>query len=133
MLKHTGRASEFSGIAATQQGALAVKCPACPHPEKNIPEGWNMLSPTSWQYTLYLAMDANFWLTLQQQGMKNDPELGPGWAYFVEGSCYKSIMDTFGDQEEVGIYSNFLVDEYMQLWALYSWSRKHPVCTQKYK
>lgn len=101
MLKRAGRVSDPDGIAATQPGALAIECPACPHPSKNLPAGWATPSPMSWLYTLYLAMDANFRLKLRQRGIKNDPELGPGWAYFVEETHYKAKMETFGDQEEV--------------------------------
>lgn len=111
MLKRSGCASDPAGISATQPGALAVECPACPHPGKNLPEWWAQPSPTSWIYTLYLAMDANFRLKLRQRGIKNDPELGPGWAYFVEDSHYKSTMETFGDQEEVSTnpYFNYVI------------------------
>jgi hypothetical protein len=36
---------------------------------------------------LYLAIDANFRLRLKARGIV-DPELGSGWAYFVEESEY---------------------------------------------
>lgn len=40
MLKRSGRGHDPAGVNATGQGEIAVHCPACPHPEKNIPEGW---------------------------------------------------------------------------------------------
>ena len=43
----------------------------------------SLTSHFSWIYTLYLAMDANFRLKLRNRHIKNDPELGPGWAYFL--------------------------------------------------
>ena len=46
-------------------------------------------------------MDANFRLKLRDRGIKNDPELGPGWAYFVNETEYQKVMATFGDQTEV--------------------------------
>lgn len=55
----------------------------------------------SWLYTLYLAMDANFRLKCRDRGIKNDPELSPGAAYFVDNKRYLQIMETFGDQVEV--------------------------------
>lgn len=58
-------------------------------------------SSLRWIYSLYLAMDANFRLKLRDRGVKNDRELGPGWAYFVDDKHYQSIMSTFGDQKEV--------------------------------
>ena len=32
--------SADDGVDATANGELAVKCPACPHPGKNMPERW---------------------------------------------------------------------------------------------
>lgn len=55
----------------------------------------------SWLYRLFLAVDANFRLKLRDRGIKNDPELGPGNAYFVAYKDYLAVMDTYGDQKEV--------------------------------
>ncbi|KAH7904113.1 hypothetical protein BJ138DRAFT_1119717 [Hygrophoropsis aurantiaca] len=102
MLKHAGRAHDPDGIAATKEGALAVECPACPHPGRNLPDGWETVDKQrAWIYTLFVAMDANFRLKLRDRGIKNDNELGPGWAYFVEYTRYLRIMEQFGDQKEV--------------------------------
>lgn len=46
-------------------------------------------------------MDANFRLKLRNRGIRNDPELGLGWGYFVNDLDYQTVMATFGDQEEV--------------------------------
>ena len=40
MLKRGGRGHFDNGIQNTKAGALAVLCPSCPHPGKNMPEGW---------------------------------------------------------------------------------------------
>lgn len=40
MLKRGGRGHDPAGIAGTAEGSLAVECPACPQPERNLPEGW---------------------------------------------------------------------------------------------
>lgn len=40
LLKRSGRGHDPGGVAATQHGACAVLCPACPHPGKNLPNGW---------------------------------------------------------------------------------------------
>lgn len=45
LLKRAGRAHDPAGIEATQEGELAVECPACPHPERNLPEGWESSPP----------------------------------------------------------------------------------------
>ena len=40
MLKRAGRGHDPAGVAATEPGDCAVECPACPHPGRNLPEGW---------------------------------------------------------------------------------------------
>lgn len=40
MLKRGGRGHDTSGIAGTKEGSLAVECPPCPHPGRNLPAGW---------------------------------------------------------------------------------------------
>jgi hypothetical protein len=45
MLKRTGRGQDPAGASATGQGELAVKCPACPHSGRNLPEGWELAGP----------------------------------------------------------------------------------------
>ena len=39
-LKRGGRGNDPAGIEATSNGELMVECPACPHPGKNLPDGW---------------------------------------------------------------------------------------------
>ncbi|KAF8223642.1 hypothetical protein L208DRAFT_1315785, partial [Tricholoma matsutake] len=60
-------------------GGLSIPCCACPHPDINLPEGWENASPEDWcilnlcdqliifvivnfrwLYALFLAEDANF-------------------------------------------------------------------------
>lgn len=41
MLKRAGRIHDPSGILNTQAGECALLCPACPHPDKNLPPGWD--------------------------------------------------------------------------------------------
>ena len=40
MVQRGGRSMEESGIRGTQPGGLGLKCPACPHPNINIPDDW---------------------------------------------------------------------------------------------
>jgi hypothetical protein len=40
MLKRAGRGHDPEGVDATQPGDCAVECPACPHPDRNLPVGW---------------------------------------------------------------------------------------------
>ena len=46
-----------------------------------------LITSHRWLYSLFLAVDANFRLKLKDQKIK-DPEIGSGWAYFVENSRY---------------------------------------------
>lgn len=45
MLKRFGRGHDPRGVKATEPGSCAVLCPACPHPGKNLPEGWKDAPP----------------------------------------------------------------------------------------
>jgi len=40
MLKRAGRGHDATGATGTKPGELAVLCPACPQPGKNLPDGW---------------------------------------------------------------------------------------------
>jgi hypothetical protein len=40
LLKRAGRGNDPAGVYPIEPGACAVLCPACPQPEKNLPEGW---------------------------------------------------------------------------------------------
>ncbi|KIM72767.1 hypothetical protein PILCRDRAFT_15828 [Piloderma croceum F 1598] len=102
MLKQAGRGHDPAGVVATEQGSLAVECPACLHDGRNLPANWKWLPMAiAWIYTLYLAMDANFCLKLRNCHIKNDPELGPGWAYCANETHYQNEMDQYGDQTEI--------------------------------
>ena len=39
-LKRGGRGHDPAGVDATSNGELTVECPACPHPGRNLPDGW---------------------------------------------------------------------------------------------
>jgi hypothetical protein len=41
LTKCSGRAHDPHGVAATKPGECAVECPACPHPQRNLPPDWN--------------------------------------------------------------------------------------------
>jgi hypothetical protein len=102
MLKWSRRENDENGIAATPHGALAIECPACPHPGKNLPEDWEtvyrhkpcvlydymILYKTDFYFShlhaQFLAIDANFRLKQKERGFHLSGTLGPGWAYFVD-------------------------------------------------
>ena len=45
LLKRGGRAHDLAGVEAMQDGQLAIQCLSCPHPDRNLPEGWESASP----------------------------------------------------------------------------------------
>ncbi|KAI0743720.1 hypothetical protein C8Q80DRAFT_1122131 [Daedaleopsis nitida] len=95
-----GRGHNPKGVDSTSQGALAVECPACPHPGKNIPENWNDTPPeVKWLYTLFLMIDANFRARCKDRGLR-DVELGPGWAYYVEEGAYMTYVNKHRGKKE---------------------------------
>ena len=53
-----------------------------------------------WKFQQTLMMDANFRLKMKDRGA-TDVSLGPGWAYCVEPSKFKTHVENFGGVEEV--------------------------------
>jgi len=120
MLKQAGRGQDPLGAEGTKEGELAVECPACPHPGRNLPEGWENAPPeiryvdppllyklhgclnlyARWLYTLFIAIDANFRAGLKDRGLF-DIELAPGWAYLVEELKYQHHIKNHLDAKEV--------------------------------
>jgi hypothetical protein len=45
MLKRAGRGHDPAGVWGTAPGELALKCPVCPDPKVNLPEGWENAPP----------------------------------------------------------------------------------------
>ncbi|KAI0654576.1 hypothetical protein C8Q70DRAFT_876809, partial [Cubamyces menziesii] len=96
-LKRFGRAHDPLKASGTQEGQLALECPACPHPGKNIPEDWrDAPADVRWLYTLFLMMDANFRARCKDRGLE-ETQLAPGWAYFVEESKYQAHLKARAD------------------------------------
>lgn len=54
MLKRAGRGHHPGRVDSTGPGELAVECPACPHPNKNLPTNWqNSGSDLMWETFFY--------------------------------------------------------------------------------
>ncbi|KAG9310541.1 hypothetical protein JVU11DRAFT_9086 [Chiua virens] len=98
-LMRAGRGHDPQGLENTQEGKCIVKCPACPHPGINLPEGWNAKkSAEGWIYALFIAIDANFRLKRKAVSSdQSDPSLNRGWAYFVEEGTYKNYLSQRGN------------------------------------
>ncbi|KAG1845339.1 hypothetical protein F4604DRAFT_1688751 [Suillus subluteus] len=71
-----------------------------PKPGRNLPQDWeNAPSHVKWLYGLFLAIDANFQLCRHNKASDQaDPSLGNGWAYFVEQTGFKEVLDASSGQ-----------------------------------
>ncbi|KAG1792867.1 hypothetical protein EV424DRAFT_1475732 [Suillus variegatus] len=93
-LKRSGRGHDPNGVHSTNDGDLAVLCPACPHPGKNLPDDWET-AHNQWKYGLFLAVDANFRLKRRMVSSdEKDPGLSCGWGYFVDEKSYKHHLNS---------------------------------------
>ncbi|KAI0037791.1 hypothetical protein FA95DRAFT_1585548 [Auriscalpium vulgare] len=100
-VKRAGRGHDPAGIDATAPGELAIICPLCPHPDRNMPEGWeNASDDEAWKHTLFLAIDANFKLKMKNRKL-SDVELSPGWGYFVNTGAYDAFLKDYIDEPEM--------------------------------
>ncbi|KAH6886031.1 hypothetical protein BKA70DRAFT_1465400 [Coprinopsis sp. MPI-PUGE-AT-0042] len=98
--KRGGRGQDPAGIDNTAEGELALECPACPHPGKNLPDDWKEAGPLLFIYTLFLAMDANFKLKGKDRKL-TDLEMTPGWSYCVNEHKYQHHLLEFADEAEI--------------------------------
>ncbi|KAJ6568226.1 hypothetical protein DFH09DRAFT_1247094 [Mycena vulgaris] len=82
MLERGGRGHASDGVAGTKSGELAVLCPCCPRPGRNLIEGWEDMSN-----------EDKLKCRLVSSEMK-DPTLGGGWSYMLESAPYHSFLLT---------------------------------------
>ncbi|EIW81617.1 hypothetical protein CONPUDRAFT_73294 [Coniophora puteana RWD-64-598 SS2] len=103
LMREAGRGNVPNGLETTGPGELAVLCPACPHPDINLPQGWKDIDiARRFLYALFLAMDANFRLKSRDRGPSPaDLELHDGLAYFVKTEPYKDHLKRFDKQKDV--------------------------------
>ncbi|KAG2028954.1 hypothetical protein BDR03DRAFT_882221, partial [Suillus americanus] len=93
-MKRCGQGHHPGGITKIEAGTCTVLCPACPHPNKNLPVGWEN-TPREFQFlfALFLAIDANFRLVRRNVSSDAiDPGLNRRYAFFVEETEYKDIL-----------------------------------------
>ncbi|KAF8887913.1 hypothetical protein CPB85DRAFT_1258242 [Mucidula mucida] len=109
LLKRAGRGHALTGVSGTAPGELVVACPACPHPNRNLPPNWeSIFAERKFIYILFLAIDANFRLcNAVVSTTERDPPLGDGWAYFIEQAPYNVHIRTFVSQEDMISCSGF--------------------------
>ncbi|KAF9782109.1 hypothetical protein BJ322DRAFT_1009547 [Thelephora terrestris] len=100
-IKRGGGAHSPMGLVSVRDGEFALECPACPQPGRNLPANWKQApSDKRWLYSLFLAVDANFRLKLKDRKI-HDPEIGSGWAYFVENKKYIEHVSQITNSIEV--------------------------------
>ncbi|KAI5888639.1 uncharacterized protein SCHCODRAFT_02587995 [Schizophyllum commune H4-8] len=109
MLRRFGRAHVDDGVSTTPQGGLAIRCPACPEPGRNLPRGWQEAGPdTSFLYQKFIAQDANFRLANAVRSSEaRNPPLGDGWAYFVKREPYLKYVSSFASEGDISTCSGF--------------------------
>ncbi|KAF7790585.1 hypothetical protein EIP86_001541 [Pleurotus ostreatoroseus] len=109
MLKRFGRGHDSAGVGSTQSGQLVVPCRACPHPDKNLPEGWAQVGNLlAFLYYMCQAQDANFRLKARFRNTNTqDVCLSPGWGCFVEHKAYLAHVSKFANQEEISTCAGF--------------------------
>ncbi|KAL0958405.1 hypothetical protein HGRIS_000546 [Hohenbuehelia grisea] len=101
--KRSGRGHDPTRISDTKEGDFAVLCRACPQPQLNLPEGWE-LSPAgkAWLYRLIVAPDANFKLKGRRRATDAaEVGLAPGFAYFVAEKAYREHLKNYATQAEI--------------------------------
>ncbi|KAJ7799721.1 hypothetical protein B0H14DRAFT_3491392 [Mycena olivaceomarginata] len=101
--KRAGRAHDSTGVAGTAQRELAVRCWACPHDGRNLPDGWrNVDKKFRFLYMLLVALDANFKLkNRMRQNERPDPSLGPGLGYFVDSAKYRRHLRKYVPEKDI--------------------------------
>ncbi|KAL1743894.1 hypothetical protein HDZ31DRAFT_83073 [Schizophyllum fasciatum] len=109
MMKRAGRAHVDNGINTTPQGGLAIRCPACPQPGRNLPVDWQAAGPdTSFLYQKFIAQDANFRLANAVRSSEaRNPPLGDGLGYFIQRQPYLAYVSSFASEEDISTCSGF--------------------------
>ncbi|KAL0563913.1 hypothetical protein V5O48_018144 [Marasmius crinis-equi] len=90
---------------AIAPGQLAVRCPACPRVEINLPPDWEELvwndSAKAFLFFKFISVDACFCLKQRAVSTKQkDPGLVTGKAYFVEQGDYHALMQEMKKRPE---------------------------------
>ncbi|GJE92976.1 hypothetical protein PsYK624_091350 [Phanerochaete sordida] len=78
--------------------SLAVLCPACPQPDKNMSPGWRQREPgLRFLDALFYAIDGNFHANLRDKPMDlEDVPLSQGAAYFADEEAFAAYQEHLG-------------------------------------
>ncbi|PPQ81774.1 hypothetical protein CVT26_010082 [Gymnopilus dilepis] len=109
LLKRAGQGHDPTGIAGTQNGELAIRCPSCPWPKINLPDDWEHApADKKFLYMIFLCMDANFRLKNQLvSNYSQDPGLGIGWAYMVPRKPYEQYVLSRANDDDISTCVGF--------------------------
>ncbi|KAJ7282331.1 hypothetical protein C8J57DRAFT_1448037 [Mycena rebaudengoi] len=101
-LKRAARGHHPDRSANIKEGSCALLCPACPHPDKNLPPGWeDVPEDRKFLYALFLAIDANFRMKRKDvSSEEKDPGLGDGWSFYGEVKKYMAHLEKNWDQKQ---------------------------------
>ncbi|KAF7317941.1 CxC2 domain-containing protein [Mycena kentingensis (nom. inval.)] len=113
LLKRAGRGHNRYGVMGTGAGELALRCPACPCPEVNLPADWQSIAPEKrFLYTFTIALDACFRLKRRLvSSLAKDPPLGPGWAYMTDPVKYAKYLAGVTEQDDMSTCSGLAAVE----------------------
>ncbi|KAF5332217.1 hypothetical protein D9611_008019 [Ephemerocybe angulata] len=103
LLKRAMRGHDPTRSAAeTKEGECALLCPPCPHPNINMPEGWeDEPEETRYIHAINLALDACFRLKRKDvSSEKADPGLSKGFSYFVNNLKFAAYLEKHEDEVE---------------------------------
>ena len=109
LLKRGGRAHDPSGANGTQDGALAIPCPSCPHLGINLPDDWES-APDAFKflYAIIYCIDANFRLKNQLvSSFSADPGLGIGMAYMLPCGAYDRYVLSHASDSDISTCVGF--------------------------
>ncbi|KAK1224922.1 hypothetical protein PQX77_012162 [Marasmius sp. AFHP31] len=103
LAKRCGRCHDPTGVKGTSFGEAAVQCRACPHPNRNLPEGWDKVpKEDGFLHALFLSQDANFKQKARARANDHrDPALGDGWGTFVPNKEYLEEIAKHTDDYEI--------------------------------
>ncbi|KAJ7300618.1 hypothetical protein DFH08DRAFT_979518 [Mycena albidolilacea] len=114
MMKCAGHGHDPAGVVGAAQSELALLCRSCPHPGRNLPEGWDninwdaMPEDLRYKYFLFLAQDCNFRLINRNISfVAKDPIVSDGYEYFVNNAKYTEWIRTHITEKEISTCSGF--------------------------
>ncbi|KAF6763520.1 hypothetical protein DFP72DRAFT_986476 [Ephemerocybe angulata] len=100
LMKRFARGHDPGGWRATESGACAVICPACPHPNINLPANWKECrDKEAFLYWLFMALDANFRLKRKNVSSDvRDPGLIQGFCYILKDGPFREYLLKYAEK-----------------------------------